>query len=213
MRKELPLIALAALGAGLFFALSSSAQASARGDTGDPNAPGPAPDTNADPSVNMDNPNALPPDQLEPSPELLDFLKAWEGTVLLTKTDLGDGGYTIGWGHFEPTGSSAAAAMPDTITPEQADMIFAQDVETRAVLNVRRYVFVPLLQQQFDALTSLAFNLSPASFSTIAEQVNAGNSIDPVAYNYVRAGTQFETGLRRRRDAEVAMWASATYTA
>ena len=87
LEASIGLIALAGLGAYLLF--SSSAQASARGDSGDPNAPGPVPDMTADPSVNADNPDAYPADQLTPSPALVSWLQAKE-SLLTTKTDLGD---------------------------------------------------------------------------------------------------------------------------
>lgn len=216
-----PLVVAVVLGAA-FLLLSGRARASARGDSGDPNAPGPLPNFSWDPNVNADNTAAASPMQLEPSAQLAAWLKAKE-SLLLDKTDLGDGGFTIGWGHFEARGSKAAAAMPDSITQSDADALFSDgpvpawvsqsspDLDARGAAVVRKYVNVPLTQNQFDALTSLAYNLSQTSFAQIADAVNQGAGIDPIAYNFVRAGTQFEAGLTARRNAEVAMFESGVY--
>jgi GH24 family phage-related lysozyme (muramidase) len=58
---------------------------------------------------------------------------------------------------------------------------------------------------------SLAYNLSQKSFAAIADSVNQGQGIDPIALNFVRAGSKFEAGLTDRRRAEIAMFNSAAY--
>jgi lysozyme len=77
---------------------------------------------------------------------------------------------------------------------------------------VRAYVTAELTQPQFDALVSMAYNLSPRSFRTIADAVNRGDDPEAAALRFVRAGTNLERGLRNRRAAELAMFrADPTY--
>lgn len=143
---------------------------------------------------------------MQPSAQLLDMLKRGEA-LALRRYRLGDGGWTIGYGRFyrDP------AEPPEAIDQATADAWFADDVESRAARWVRAYVKVPLLQQQFDALTSMAYNLSPKSFRSIAEEVNAGNDPADAALQYVRAGTDLERGLRNRRAREITLFREGVY--
>jgi len=141
------------------------------------------------------------------SSELRAMLKRSEGGPLLERTDLGDGGYTIGYGRFE----RQAHLLPARITRLEADQMFDVDLDQRAERWVRAYVRVPLTQEQFDALTSMAYNLKPSSFRRIAEAVNRGEGPDLAAMQYVRAGSEFERGLRNRRAAELALYHKGVY--
>lgn len=129
-------------------------------------------------------------------------IQQWEG-LSLTPYKLGDGQATIGWGRAYPL---TGPAPPERITRETADEWFAIDVQDRAEKWVRAYVTAPLTPPQFDALASIAYNMSPASFRTIAQAVNAGEDPEAAALRYVRAGTNLERGLRRRRAAEIAIY-------
>lgn len=210
MQKAIPAAVLAAIGLGALFILyPKTASATVRGDSGDPNAAGPQPSSSWNPGVNFANPDAMMPDQLAPSDALIAWLKGREG-FLATKTYLGDGGATLGYGHYEPSGPRADA-LPATISQADAQALLVLDIQVRAVANVQRYINVPVTQNQYDALVSLAFNLSATAFSHIADAVNAGQGLDPVIFSYVRAGTAFEAGLTARRNAELAMFDSATY--
>jgi lysozyme len=210
LAAKLPPAALVAIGVGALLLLSSKRSAAAvRGDTGDPNAAGPQPSINWDPTVNADNPNAWAVEGLDPSAQFVAWLKTTEG-FLAQKTYLGDGGATIGYGHYEPAGPRADA-LPDTITEPEGEQLLLKDIAERAVAPVRRYVNVPLTQNQFDAMLSLAYNLSAASFAQIADSVNRGEGLDPIVFNYVRAGSQFETGLTHRREREIAMFNAGIY--
>ena len=99
----------------------------------------------------------------------------------------------------------------EVITADQAEAIFADDVERRGAHWVRSYVTVPLEQYQFDALTHMSFNLKPSSFKTVADAVNAGDDPEAAALNYIRAGTNLEQGLRNRRAREVALFRTGIY--
>jgi lysozyme len=203
-------VGLGALGLFLI-AQAQASEPTGHGDDLNPDVPGPLPIAPFSNLFNAGVMDAFAVDALSPSPELVAWLKGRE-KFSADKYQLGDGGVTIGWGHYEPFGP-AADALPDHITQLEGDQLFAADLQSRGVDQVRKYVMVPLTQNQFDALVSLAFNLSPHSFATIADAVNAGEGIDPAAYNYVRAGTNLEAGLRKRRDAEVAMFNDGTYAA
>lgn len=136
------------------------------------------------------------------SPAGLAHLQQFE-RLALTPYRLGDGGATIGWGRFYADGGPPPPASIDRAT---ADAWFAADVIDRAEKWVKAYVTAPVTQPQFDALVSMAYNLSPRSFRTIADAVNAGQDPEGAALQYVRAGSNLERGLRRRRGAELAMY-------
>lgn len=141
------------------------------------------------------------------SQSMLDMLKRRE-RLTLTRYALGDGGYTWGYGHF----SKSPDALPVTITPDQAESIFADDVMNRAEKWVKLYVTVSLSQNQFDALVSIAFNMSPQSFKKFADQVNAGNGISGMAMESVAwVSTKFTNGIRNRRDAEINVFDNGVY--
>ena len=136
------------------------------------------------------------------SPAGIEHLQEFE-RLSLTPYRLGDGGSTIGWGRFYADGGPQPPARIDRAT---ADAWFAQDVRDRGERWVKTYVTVPLTQPQFDALVSMAFNLSPKSFKTIADAVNTGDDPEAAAMRFIRAGTDLERGLRPRRESELAMF-------
>lgn len=136
------------------------------------------------------------------SPAGLAHLHQFE-SLSLKPYRLGDGGATIGWGRYYPDSGMPPPASIDRAT---ADAWFAVDVVERAEKWVKAYVTAPLTQPQFDGLVSMAYNLSPRSFRTIADAVNAGDDPEAAALQYVRAGSNLERGLRRRRASELAMY-------
>jgi len=137
------------------------------------------------------------------SPEMIARLKARE-RLMLARYELGDGGWSIGYGHFTPYSQTPP---PASISREEAEAMFLRDLEDRAQRWVRAYVTVPLTQSQFDALVSMAFNLSPASFCTIAEVVNAGGDPREQAMKFVRPDKPHLTqGLINRREEELAWY-------
>lgn len=125
----------------------------------------------------------------------------------LTRYRLGDGGWTIGRGRYFP---DSGLPPPERITLATADAWFAEDVADRGERWVHAYVTAPLTQAQFDALVSMAYNLSPKAFRTIAQAVNRGEGPEEAALRYVRAGSNLERGLRRRRAAEFALFHSGS---
>jgi lysozyme len=107
--------------------------------------------------------------------------------------------WTVGWGHTR----TAKPGMK--ITPAEADKLLQSDCFD-AERAVDRNILVPLNQNQYDALVSLAFNIGKDAFrkSTLARKLNAGD--------YVGAAREFPKwkyqngkmlgGLVRRRKAE-----------
>lgn len=149
------------------------------------------------------------PSSMVPSEQLASWLRAKE-SFSAKKYNLGDGGVTIGYGWFEP--HSRAHLMPDTITEAKAREVFYRQLEERGARWVREYVRVPLTQNEFDALTSMAYNLSPRSFMQIATALNDGEDWRAVALQYVRPDKpKLTQGLINRRTAEIAMFDQGVY--
>lgn len=125
----------------------------------------------------------------------------------LSAYQLGDGGWTIGWGHY------STGAKPGDITQAQADAMFAQDVVDRGEKWVKLYVTTDLTQNQFDALVSIAYNMSPQSFKKFAAAVNAGDGIDGMAQQSVGwVAANLQNGIQNRRDAEMNVYDNGIYS-
>lgn len=154
---------------------------------------------------NMVNPT--PASSMTVSDAQIALLKRREG-LRLTRYALGDGGYTIGYGHF----STNIADIPPTCTQAQADAWFANDLQQRAVKWVQLYVSVPLTQNQFDALVDVAYNMSPRGFKKFADAVNAGNGIDDIAQASVSwVSAPLQDGIQNRRNAEINEFDNGVY--
>lgn len=148
-----------------------------------------------------------PVGNMSTSQDMLDMLKARE-RLSLTPYNLGDGGWTVGYGHFEKTRD----ALPVLNSKADADALFASDVANRGEKWVKLYITVPLTQNQFDALVSIAFNMSPQSFKKFADSVNAGNGIDDIAQASVAwVKPEFQNGIQNRRDAEMNVFDNGEY--
>jgi lysozyme len=136
----------------------------------------------------------------------LDLIKQFEGfspTVYICPA-----GYpTIGYGHVVKP--QEREQFVGGITPEQAETLLRQDVQTaeRAVL---RLITVPLTDGQFDALVSFTFNLGAGALqrSTLRRKVNRGDhSAVPAEFRkWVWAGGRKLEGLVRRRDREAKLY-------
>lgn len=150
---------------------------------------------------------SYPVDEMTTSAQMLQVLKRRE-RLRLTRYELGDGGYTWGYGHW----SRKPDALPMTITADQAEEIFADDVKNRGEKWVKLYVKVDLSQNEFDALVSIAFNLSPQSFKKFAASVNRGLGIRSIAQESIAwAGAQFKNGITNRRTEEVRIYETGQY--
>lgn len=124
--------------------------------------------------------------------------------LVLTAYDDGVGVWTIGFGTTVYT-NGVKVKKGDVCTLEQAKAFFTYDLK-RFEAAVNSAVKVPLSQNQFDALVSLAYNIGEAAFkgSTLLKKLNAkdyqGAADQFPRWN--RGGGQVMKGLVRRRAAE-----------
>ena len=137
------------------------------------------------------------------SPKGLALLQAFEGCKLSAYRD-GGGVWTIGYGH------TRGVADGLTCLQAQADAWLVEDLAP-AEQGVTRLVQVPLVQGQFDALASFAFNCGVAAFaaSTLLRKLNARDyrgAADEFPRWVHDAPGNVEPGLVRRRAQERALF-------
>jgi lysozyme len=148
------------------------------------------------------------------------FIRSWEqgpggGPAEKPYPSLEGGAPTGGVGHKYQRGEP----VPAVLTADQIDRQYQSDLRRQQDF-VRNNVRVPLTQNQFDALTSLAFT-SPRAFGPDSELLKALNAGD-----YAGAAQQFnrwntvphnggrivERGLTNRRGAEQDMFLQGLYS-
>lgn len=139
----------------------------------------------------------------------LALIKEFEGCKLTAYQDE-RGIWTIGYGH---TGPEVVQGL--VWSQAQADAQLASDVATRAAGPVSRLVLVALRQGQFDALTSLCFNIGQGQFahSTLLRLLNACS--DAAAAQFLvwdKVDGRDDPGLLRRRSAEQALFLAHSAT-
>ena len=140
---------------------------------------------------------------MEMSRNGLAMLQTFEGCKLSAYRDVG-GVWTIGYGHTR--------GVTDGLTclQAQADAWLAEDIAP-AEQGVTRLVQVPLVQGQFDALVSFAFNCGVAALaaSTLLRKLNAQDCCGAADEfpRWVRdAQGNVEPGLVSRRTKERALF-------
>lgn len=164
-----------------------------------------------------------PPSELLPSRAAEGLCKGFEGLSLKSypdpaseraKTGKGKGDpWTIGWGH---TGAEVVEGLVWTLA--QAQEAFIQDLAD-AARKVRDHITVPLTQGEFDALTSMAFNLRHFPPPSLKACLNGGTTdkgkdMAPGSYGSAmyefprncRAGGVPMRGIYRRRLAEACVF-------
>jgi lysozyme len=104
------------------------------------------------------------------SERAIDIVKDFEGYSSTPYEDSA-GNFTIGYGHLIKPGESFT-----TIDKAKAKELLAQDMK-EAERAVKSSITKPLTQNQFDSLTSLAYNIGINAFrnSTLVKEINAGN--------------------------------------
>ena len=139
----------------------------------------------------------------------VDLICGFEGKRL-TAYDDGVGVWTIGFGTTAyPNGIKVKKG--DTCTEAQAKAYMAHDLK-KFESAVNNAVTVPLNQNQFDALVSLAYNIGTNAFSgsTLVKKLNS-NDIRGAADQFdvwVNAGGKRMQGLVNRRAKEKALFLS-----
>lgn len=140
------------------------------------------------------------------SPAGLELIKTFEG-LRETAVRLPDGRWTIGYGHVR------TAREGLTITSKDATDLLVHDLRP-VEFAVSSMIFAPLMQTQFDALVSLAFNISLGQFreSEIVRNLNSGdylaaaNGFDLWRKARLHGRVMVVDALVRRRAAEKSMF-------
>lgn len=99
------------------------------------------------------------------------LVKHFEGCFLEAYRDP-VGVLTIGYGH------TAGVKSADSVTQQQAEDLLLEDLDI-AQADVRHHVKIPLNDNQFGALVSLAFNIGGSAFahSTLVRKLNKGECV------------------------------------
>ena len=142
-------------------------------------------------------------DQMAVSLFGIDLMCGCEGNRLVAFDD-GVGVWTIGFGTtIYP--NSTKVKKGDVCTESQAKEYMAHDLK-KFELAVNGAVTVPLNQNQFDALVSLAYNIGTNAFknSTLVKKLNAGDYRGAAGQFdvWVHAGGKRMQGLANRRTKE-----------
>lgn len=144
---------------------------------------------------------------MKTGPSGIDLIKSFEALELVAYKDIADV-WTIGYGHTK-------TAVPGMrITGAEAEELLQLDLipGERAINSV---VKQGLSQNQFDALSSLAFNIGPTALagSTVVKRINSHGAGEYAAkailwWNKATVGGVFKEvrGLTRRRQAEYSLF-------
>lgn len=145
------------------------------------------------------------------SPEGIDLILSSEGWRSEIYNDEGNHA-TIGYGHKihdGPRDGSEPEEFRRGISKERGKELFQADLD-RFEAGVRALVKVPINQGQFDALTSLGYNIGLRALkeSTALKELNQGN-YDAVPEQFRRwayVNGEFVVGLAERREREILLW-------
>lgn len=123
--------------------------------------------------------------------------------------------YTIGYGFtffIDEDGSIRKVRPGDHITKDEADIYFDRLLARVFGAAVNQYVKVPITQGMFDAIVSWTWNLGVQrlAISSALRLLNQRRYLDAInSFGlWVDPGTNVEVGLRRRRNAEKALFLS-----
>jgi lysozyme len=143
------------------------------------------------------------PEMMQLGPKGTTLIQSFEKLMLTGYPDA-TGIPTAGWGHTGPD-----VAIGVTYTLDQCNDWFRADT-AHACAAINRDVTVPLTQDQFDALVSLAFNIGTGAFgaSTLLRLLNQGDTAGAADQFLVwdKIGGWPSAGLLRRRTAERALF-------
>ena len=137
----------------------------------------------------------------------LDLIKEFEGLELEAYQDI-VGIWTIGYGHTSMAGPPEVVPGME-ITRDEAEEILRSDLRPfeRAIEDA---VKVAVTQNMFDALCSITFNIGPNAMrnSTFIRKLNEGDyeGCADAMLMWNKAGGQVVAGLKRRREAERALF-------
>ena len=140
----------------------------------------------------------------------VELIKRFEG-YRRASAPLGDGRFTIGYGHTKTARANVEIDERDA----EALLIYDLLAVTSAVNDL---TFTPLTQNQFDALVCFAFNIGVTNFkgSSVLRRVNEGSLLQAAAAIEMWRKSEFEgerivvDALVRRRAAEKALFLTPT---
>jgi lysozyme len=135
----------------------------------------------------------------------LDTIQQFEGLKLKAYKD-SVGIWTVGFGNIFNLDTGNPIKEGDEISLETAERWLKIEVDNLQA-KMRKVITVPLNNNQWTALTSLAYNIGFGAFkrSTLLRLLNAGASKEEVAKQILRwnkAGGKEVKGLTNRRQAE-----------
>jgi lysozyme len=138
------------------------------------------------------------------APSTIALIASFEGCSLTPYQDTA-GVWTIGYGFTQINGQPVTASTPP-LTQQEADAFLTEQVKPYAQA-VSDAIKVPLNQNQFDACTSLCYNVGMAGFtlSTVARDCN-NNDFQGAAQAFLlwdQVNGQVSEGLLARRKAEM----------
>ena len=143
------------------------------------------------------------------SESTLALIRRFEGLRLAAYQDSA-GVWTIGYGTTQYRNGDKVRPG-DRITEDEADAILREQL-AECANAVRLLVKVPLSPQQFDSLVSWTYNLGAGALreSTLLKRLNTGDYAGAAneMLRWVNAGGRPIEGLRRRREAERALFLS-----
>ena len=140
----------------------------------------------------------------------LNEIKKSEGLELKAYKRKGDV-WTIGYGstYYE---DNSRVKQGDVITVERAEFLLKLKIEKEYLPQLKKLVKVTLNDNQLSAMLSLIYNIGAGNLrkSKLLAMVNNNpNDLDIKTQwllTNIRAGTQFEKGLRARRKREVELY-------
>jgi len=135
----------------------------------------------------------------------LDTIQQFEGLKLKAYKD-SVGIWTVGFGNIFNLDTGNPIKEGDEISLETAERWLKIEVDNLQA-KMRKVITVPLNDNQWTALTSLAYNIGFGAFkrSTLLRLLNAGASKEEVAKQFLRwnkAGGKEIKGLTNRRQTE-----------
>ena len=144
---------------------------------------------------------------MTPSPACAALIESFEGCRLTAYLPTPEDRWTIGWGETGPD-----ITQGTVWTQAAADASFARRLASVG-WSVESLVSPDTAQNQFDAMTSLAWNIGVGAFatSTLLRLHNAADYelVPPQFLRWDTQGGKVLGGLRRRRQAEAAMYRGA----
>jgi lysozyme len=162
----------------------------------------------------LDLADRIPPKTMQPRQQAtraaIELIKRFEG-FRRRAAQLPDGAWTIGYGHTRTAREGADISEAD------ADALLIYDLAA-VVKAINEWVFSPLTQNQFDALTAFAFNIGLPNFrrSSVLRRLNEGAHLQAACAMEMWRTADFEgeriviDALVRRRSAEMALFLTPT---